>query len=1144
MNQTTTVLLASVKLEPESGYSSRSSSVSKKTSGDKQGQIDSNNKMEIHEGLKESENNNENSSDNKLDDIESKLSAMHSDEVKENNSDKTEADSDSQPKLPEPVDEVSEEWPLEIQFEIKSSPEPEECVKLVTPVVPIIETPVEPVKKKRGRRKTICIDKTLSPPKSGEKKMSRKQSEFFQKLVHGARSEIVTDSEIKVLDDSVIINGVSFAARRSRRMSIGVERFTFDKFEKKKRQSKKDKDDNIKNDLALISKSLEVVSDVKLIETDDLATSSGDVVACKSEPLSESQVESQTPVSEPQVESQAPQVDEPVIPDDASDDIIFEPILVTAASKPISILDRKKSIDSRPKDVPQVTKPARKKSIYIEKDKKKKSLDAISPKPKKSVCFDTSQDGNISVQEIPHESPKLKLKPGRKKSIFIEKPNNESSGDSPAAKPEKLKPGRKKSIFIDHGDFQVVPAISKPGRKKSIYIETANVSENDESSTTEVSQKVVKPFKLNFDKVKSSYFDDSSSDQHVDKPAKLKPGRKKSIFIDDSSSDQQADKPVKLKPGRKKSIFIDDSSSDQQTEKPAKLKPGRKKSIFIDDSSNDQQADKPPKLKPGRKKSIFIENGVFEHGATPPLIVSAVSKPGRKKSIYIEAGTSEISSTESTQKIFKAEKAKPGRKKSIFIEKSEQIDEDKLPIKKRGRKKSIFVAQADTEASTSKKRPRDELDSSMLEMTQPTKRRKTSESDFEPVVVEEVIEDIWHVHLITIEREHEPRFLVKWDGFPLSENTYEPYEHVQHAEVLKDYVKRKYEMHQDRINDAMERLLADSREHYELYVNKPKSFILSKLMHFDAFRFQCNMLAFIYTYDRIVNYSEFMRRLRYHSILFRFYKKVQREKSINDEFFKKIMKKEKKAFIIKSENRIDFDVVPTFNYLRKVEYPKMDKPKVGCKCETNCMKSSACCPQTMNVEFVFDVDKRICATSHQMIVECNDACSCDSSCVNRPKTPKFGFSVFKTSNRGWALKTLDNIPAGSFVIEYIGELIDQAEAKKRSRVYNKTGVTYLFDLDYNIEAEADFSIDATHKGNLSRFINHSCEANLQTWPATSCNDNPNMHRLYYFALRSIRSGEELTIDYSGGVHLNPRGTPPKDAITCKCGTVACKGYIF
>lgn len=444
-----------------------------------------------------------------------------------------------------------------------------------------------------------------------------------------------------------------------------------------------------------------------------------------------------------------------------------------------------------------------------------------------------------------------------------------------------------------------------------------------------------------------------------------------------------------------------------------------------------------------------------------------------------------------------------------------------------------------------KKRKRPKLDDSAVESQNSAKRQKANDANpivpKSGVIVEEIIEEIWYINVEKVNSEFTPRFLVKWDGFPPSENTLEPFEHVSHAECLQEYVKRKFEMHQERIDEAMANLLKEAHGQYENYLKKPKTFILKKLSKFDVLKYKCHLLGLIYTYDKLPTASTFLKQLRYQNILYQFYLKSQREKTENKEFLKTIVKKEK--LNVKAENSIDYDPVPSFSYLMKVENPFKKKLKFGCECPEGCSKDSNCCPKMRKVNFVYDVDERICALSHQMIVECNDYCKCDKTCLNRPKKTQVSLCIFKTADRGWALKALDAIPSGTFVVEYVGELIDQSQAKKRTRIYNKIGVTYLFDLDYNVKGEATYSIDATHKGNLSRFINHSCAANLQTWPATSCNENRDMHRLYYISLRAIRAGEELTVDYSGGV-INPSKKPPKDAIPCKCGSEICKGYIF
>lgn len=67
---------------------------------------------------------------------------------------------------------------------------------------------------------------------------------------------------------------------------------------------------------------------------------------------------------------------------------------------------------------------------------------------------------------------------------------------------------------------------------------------------------------------------------------------------------------------------------------------------------------------------------------------------------------------------------------------------------------------------------------------------------------------------------------------------------------------------------------------------------------------------------------------------------------------------------------------------------------------------------------------------------------------------------------------MEKIKKGSFVTEYVGEVITNEEAEQRGKVYDAEGRTYLFDLDYN-GGDCPFTVDAARYGNVSHFMNHS-----------------------------------------------------------------------
>ena len=85
--------------------------------------------------------------------------------------------------------------------------------------------------------------------------------------------------------------------------------------------------------------------------------------------------------------------------------------------------------------------------------------------------------------------------------------------------------------------------------------------------------------------------------------------------------------------------------------------------------------------------------------------------------------------------------------------------------------------------------------------------------------------------------------------------------------------------------------------------------------------------------------------------------------------------------------------------------------------------------------------------------------------------------ILQVGGKGFALKAAEVIQAGEFVMEYVGEVIDDAQCEARLLDYkHSTGEKHI----YLMELNRDVVIDASRKGNNSRFINHSCDPNCVT----------------------------------------------------------------
>lgn len=221
--------------------------------------------------------------------------------------------------------------------------------------------------------------------------------------------------------------------------------------------------------------------------------------------------------------------------------------------------------------------------------------------------------------------------------------------------------------------------------------------------------------------------------------------------------------------------------------------------------------------------------------------------------------------------------------------------------------------------------------------------------------------------------------------------------------------------------------------------------------------------------------------------------------------------------------------LPKYAHIRKsvwaegVEPPaKPKKSEISC-CDCTTNGKDTCCADSHCLNFA----------SHYF---CNAmACKGQGQCTNlnfhKRKSPRM--KPFLTADqRGWGLRVEEPVKSGSFVIEYVGEIINREILDQRLKKIQqqKSNEYYFMDLTN------DLLVDAKFKGNLSRFINSSCEPNCQTqkWIDSSTGQT----HVGIFAILDIPPGTELTYNYCFEDY-GLSGKSQKRSFMCQCGTSSC-----
>ncbi|KAF8103592.1 hypothetical protein N665_0188s0518 [Sinapis alba] len=165
-------------------------------------------------------------------------------------------------------------------------------------------------------------------------------------------------------------------------------------------------------------------------------------------------------------------------------------------------------------------------------------------------------------------------------------------------------------------------------------------------------------------------------------------------------------------------------------------------------------------------------------------------------------------------------------------------------------------------------------------------------------------------------------------------------------------------------------------------------------------------------------------------------------------------------------------------------------------------------------------------------IEClHGTCPAGDLCSNQQfqKRKYVKFERFQSGKKGYGLRLLEDVREGQFLIEYVGEVLDMQSYEARQKDYASMGQKHFYFMTLN----GNEVIDAGAKGNLGRFINHSCEPNCRTekWMVNGeiC--------VGIFSMQDLKKGQELTFDYN---YVRVFGAAAKK---CYCGSSHCRGYI-
>ncbi|CAB3396960.1 unnamed protein product [Caenorhabditis bovis] len=169
-------------------------------------------------------------------------------------------------------------------------------------------------------------------------------------------------------------------------------------------------------------------------------------------------------------------------------------------------------------------------------------------------------------------------------------------------------------------------------------------------------------------------------------------------------------------------------------------------------------------------------------------------------------------------------------------------------------------------------------------------------------------------------------------------------------------------------------------------------------------------------------------------------------------------------------------------------------------------------------------------------LECGIQCGCPPDCPTKAmqRGQKYPlFVVYEKNVEGFGVRAGHAFKKGEFITEYTGEVMKVFEGKNISHVsyqMRTIGITNAI-------------IDASTRGSVSRFVNHSCDPNAVFIEVAVPESDSDLikPRVGIYAIKDISVGEEISTSYYSEDELENAQNGKK--IKCNCNTSKCLGWL-